>query len=128
MKLIDINGNPVIVDVRQSSWPIRGISKSKLQSIIGEKLVKKYPYFEVLEEWRIPGTMLTFDFFVPKIQKAFEIQGIQHLEHNNFFHGDKATSNKFAKQIKRDMTKVNWCEMNNIKLVEIFKEEDFNNV
>ena len=59
---------------------------------------------------------LIVDFFVPDSRIAFEFHGIQHDEFNKFFHGDKSN---LEKQKKRDSTKKEWCQLNNITLIEV---------
>lgn len=63
------------------------------------------------------------DFYNATRDIAIEVQGAQHTRHIEFFHG-KGKS-KFLDQIKRDSKKFKFCEINDIKLVEIF-EDDFN--
>lgn len=124
MKLFDINGDLVQVDVRGSKHPIRGKSKSKLQGITGKKLEELYPYDEVLEEFTIPGSQLRCDFFLPKRKLVVEVGSDLHQEFTPFFHGDKTTSTKFSRQVGRDMQKHSWCEINEFKLVDVLSEED----
>lgn len=125
MKMFDINGEIVKVDVRPSTYPLRGVSKSKLQSLCGQFLQDKFPREPILEEFTIPGSRMSVDFFLPQIKLCVEINGIQHSQHSNFFHGDRNTSTKFAKQKMRDSQKSYWCELNGFKLVNIETEEDF---
>lgn len=54
MKMFDINGDLINVDVRPSSYPIRGYSKSNLQGQIGTLLQEKFPIEPILEEFIIP--------------------------------------------------------------------------
>lgn len=123
MKIFDINGKLQNIDVRPSSYPLKSRSKSILQDKVKEYLISKYPRSGILEEFIIPGSRLSVDFFLPKEGLVFEIQGIQHSEHNPFFHGDKR-ENKYASQKRRDMKKVEWAETNGFKLIEIFEEKD----
>ena len=64
---------------------------------------------------------MTFDFYNPNKNVIVEVQGNQHLKHTPFFHG-KSKSN-FLSQIKRDNDKQKFCELNDIKLVEIYPED-----
>lgn len=121
--MFDAHGDLVTVDVRPSSYPLKGISKSKLQSIVGSFLQENYPRECILEEFTVPGTKSTVDFFLPKIGIAVEIDGRQHNQFTSHFHGNKL-ENKFAKQKIRDTIKEYWCELNGFKLIRIFKEED----
>lgn len=123
MNLFDLEGKLCKIDVRQSSYPIRQLSKSKLQEEVGEYLVNKYPRDVILEEFKLPNSRLSVDFFIPNRMLVIEVQGKQHQEFNPFFHGNQETSNKFVKQIVHDHTKQKWCDINNIKYIEIFSSK-----
>lgn len=57
-----------------------------------------------------------FDFFIPNYNVAIEYNGEQHYNEENIFN----KKNKgFENQKKRDIKKRNFCEINNIKLLEI---------
>lgn len=117
MKLIDMNGNEVRANVSASNFPIRGeSSKSMIQQNAGKILVSKYSLYTILEEWPIPGSKLTIDFFIPQLRIAVEVDGSQHKKFNKFFHG---TIENFRKQKERDARKKSWCEMNNIDLYSV---------
>lgn len=122
--MFDINEELVNVDVKPSTYPIKGISKSKLQTVVAEILTEKFPREPILEEFIIPGSRMSVDFFLPLKQIVVEIDGRQHQEFTPFFHGDKATSNKFANQIKNDRQKTYWCEINKYKLIRIIDKKD----
>jgi len=78
--------------------------------------MKLYPSYSILEEFGIPDSRLSLDFFIPSLRLAFEFQGVQHDEFNKHFHGD---SGGFKRQQKRDAQKAAWCDMNDIRLIEI---------
>ncbi len=125
MKIYDLNGKLENVDVRQSSYPMRGnASKSKLQRLVGQRLLELYPNEIILEEWFLPNSRLSVDFFIVKLGIIIEINGHQHSSYVPYFHGDRKTSTKYAGQIKRDMAKVKFCEINNFDLIEIWSEKD----
>jgi len=50
-----------------------------------------------------------------------ETQGRAHTSFNKHFHNN--SKQNFLHQIKRDFHKVQFCEINNIRLVEIFEGE-----
>lgn len=129
MNMFDVNGKLAKVDVRQTTYPIKGLSKSKTQQLVSELLQDKYPRSVILEEFTVPGSRLSVDFFLPKEWIVIEVQGAQHESHNTFFHGDK-TKNNFAKQKINDRLKAEWAANNKIKFIEIFttKEEEVNNI
>lgn len=126
MKLYDTKGRLVVVSVKQSDYPLREKSKSKLQGQVGQYLRQKYMFEPVLEEFYIPGSKMSLDFFLPRRMIAYEIDGRAHHEFVPFFHGEKKYSKKFANQVVRDIKKEEWCEKNAIKLIRIVKIEDLN--
>jgi Fe-S cluster assembly iron-binding protein IscA len=66
---------------------------------------------------------LPFDFYIPNYNICIEYQGIQHYEPVIFFGGEK----QFKLQQKLDQIKKNYCNNNNIKLIEI-PYWDFDNI
>lgn len=124
MKMTDIHGNLVNVDVRESSYPIRGLSKSRLQQELGLYLRENFPVEGILEEFTVPGSRMKLDFFIPDRKLAFEVNGAQHDEYTPVFHGQPGEM-KFAKQKGRDIKKRQWCIDNGFELVEVYSEEDF---
>lgn len=79
-----------------------------------------YGTMRLLEEVKIPGALLYLDFYLPANKIAFEVQGRQHKEFVQHFHG---TQEGFAESKKRDKKKHEWCEENNIRLIELFDNE-----
>src|SRR5688572_5099740 len=116
MRMFDIDGNLVNVDVRESRHPLKAMSKSTLQGAAGQKLKEKYPLESILEEFPIPGSRMSVDFFIPKKKLIVECDGIQHKEFTPFFHGDIMASKAFANQKSRDRIKDQWAEMNGFRL------------
>jgi very-short-patch-repair endonuclease len=125
MKMYDLHENLVNVDVRQSSFPLKAKSKSNLQGQVGQYLQDKFPRQVILEEFTIPGSRLSVDFFMPGMKPpvVIEIQGIAHDQYTPFFHKDRA-SGKYAGQITRDRQKNQWCQTNGYELIEIRTPED----
>ncbi len=98
----------------------RGKSRSKFQSSVKEFL---YPYWKddiVFEEFKIVGTRMTFDLYNANKKIAIEVQGIQHTKYVKFFHGSRL---RYLQQLKRDDKKLRFCEINDIKLVEIYPND-----
>ena len=60
---------------------------------------------------------LKFDFYNANKKIAVEIHGAQHTKYVPFFHGSRSG---FVRQIRRDQQKLDFCNLNDIKLVEIF--------
>jgi very-short-patch-repair endonuclease len=97
-------------------------SRSKMQFNVKQYLKKYWLNDIVFEEFPIAGTKMTFDFYNPNKKVAIEVQGNQHLKYTPFFHG-KSKSN-FLSQIRRDNDKQKFCELNSIKLVEIYPNDE----
>jgi len=98
-------------------------SRSKFQFSVKEFL---YPYWRtdiVFEEFRIVGTRLSFDLYNANKKIAIEVQGAQHTKYVKFFHGNRM---KYLDQLKRDDKKLRFCEINDIKLVEIYPNDKVN--
>lgn len=82
-----------------------------------------YPYWKrdvVVTQLKVAGSKLSIDFFNVSKRIAVEVQGRQHQEYVPFLSGSRSG---FLNQIKYDLLKQKWCEMNAIKLVEILPED-----
>ena len=66
------------------------------------------------------GQKLFFDFHVPNLNIAVEVQGVQHTEFNKHFHGSAET---FKASKKRDRMKLEWCDLNDVTLVVVNHDE-----
>lgn len=96
-------------------------SRSNFQFDV-KKFLKKYWQEDVVfEEVRVVGTRLSLDFLNASKKIAIEVQGHQHFSYVKFFHGDRIN---YLNQIKRDYKKIEFCELNKIKLVEIYPKDD----
>lgn len=98
-----------------------GKSRSKFQLEVKKYLKKYWSGDVVFEELKIVGTRLSLDFFNATKKVAIEVQGHQHFSYVKFFHGDRIN---YLNQIKRDYKKIEFCELNNIKLVEIYPKDE----
>ncbi len=118
MKFKTLNGREVVCEVSQQRYPQKSSEscRSQGQYHLGQQLRNLYKSAAILEEFQIPGSKLSLDFYVPSFRVAFEFQGEQHDQFNAFFHKDK---NDFVKQSQRDQNKKDWCRLNSIKLIEI---------
>ena len=127
MKFIDTRGREHAVDIRPSRWERRviGEGRGKFQSEVGNILSEVFPGDVICEEFPCSGENLTLDFFVPRKKIAIEVQGRQHHQYVEFFHGDKTG---FERQQKRDSRKDKWCGLNNIRLVKIDTGQSRENV
>lgn len=94
-----------------------GKSRSKFQFEVKKYLKKYWSGDIVFEELKIVGTRLSLDFFNANKKIAIEVQGKQHFSYVKFFHTNRAN---YLAQIKRDVKKIDFCNINNIKLMEIY--------
>ena len=96
-------------------------SKSKFQKSVKDFLNQYWCRHVVFEEFPIAGTRMTFDFFNANEKIAIEVQGGQHTKYVPFFHGNY--KNNYLMQLKRDHQKHDFCELNDIRLVEIYEKD-----
>jgi hypothetical protein len=95
-------------------------NKSSLHLLARELIEELFPGLSVYEEVTLPGSkklgrssLLYADFFIPDSMLVIEVHGRQHYEYCSFFHKDKID---FINAKKRDADKIEWCEMNDIKI------------
>jgi len=112
---------------KEYTWKPRGSDtcdehKSKLHLQIRDLLKELFPFDIILEEVILPGTSrlkrkdLIADFYIPNRSLIVEGHGEQHYKYNNFFYKNKF---EFAKAQRRDTDKIQWCEINNIRIVSL---------
>lgn len=104
-------------------------SRSKFQNNIKNFIKDYWVHDVVFEEFRVVGSRLSLDFYNANKKIAIEVQGDQHIKYVKHFHKNRM---KYLDQLKRDQKKLDFCEMNGIKLVEIYStdvvdESFFNN-
>ena len=118
MKFKSLDGRETTMNILPSEYPVRSKADSKSigQYNLGQVIAKTYPGALILEEFGVPGERLFLDFFMPHLKLVFEFHGGQHDEFNKFFHG---TKKGFEQSKSRDARKKQWCELNNITLVEV---------
>lgn len=95
---------------------------SHLAKSVRETLAQAFPNTVIKEEEYVNymGHRLFFDFYLPPLNIYIEVQGVQHYEFNEHFHGDAAS---YRAGIKRDRLKKEWCDLNDFTLVRISYEE-----
>lgn len=96
-------------------------SKSKFQKSVKDFLKKYWQRQVVFEEFPVAGTRMTLDFYNANKKIAIEVQGGQHTKYVPFFHGKY--KNNYLMQLKRDHQKHDFCELNDIKLIEIYEKD-----
>lgn len=89
-------------------------------------LSEYYPTLQIIEEVTIPlrrSENLYLDFYLPLKKICFEVHGEQHYKFVPFYHSNMLN---FLKSQKRDREKIEWCELNGIKYVELphFESKD----
>ena len=95
-------------------------SRSKLQGKVKNFLKVFWDGDVVFEEFPVVGSRLTLDFYNATIKIAIEVQGKQHTKYNKFFHRNNKIN--YLNQLKRDDEKLAFCDLNNIKLLEVHEE------
>lgn len=105
-----LNGNIVRdSNLNKSSYHLK--ARSLIKTI--------YPTMKVLEEVPInprKSETLYLDFYIPLIKTCVEVHGEQHYKFVAHYHTNKLA---FLKSQKRDKDKKEWCEMNDIKYIEL---------
>ena len=98
-------------------------SRSKFQTNVKKFLRTYWENDIVFEEFRVVGSRLTLDFYNANKKIAVEVQGAQHTKYVKFFHKNRL---KYSEQLKRDEKKLEFCKANNIKLAEIYPQDEIN--
>lgn len=96
-------------------------SRSKFQKSVKDFLRAYWDRDVVFEEFPVAGTRMTLDFYNANEKIAIEVQGGQHTKYVPFFHGNY--KNNYLMQLKRDHQKNDFCELNDIKLVEVYEKD-----
>ena len=119
MKVYDLEG-------REYTFKLKGRKtgpRSKLCLRVRQLLTELYPTVQTVEEIPIElnrRTTLYLDFYIPLIATAIEVQGQQHSQFVQHFHG---TRMGFIAQKRNDADKKRWCDLNNIRLVYLNYDE-----
>ena len=113
MKIVGLDG-------KEYSWNPSGSqskasSRSSLHLKARKLLAEIFPYDRILEELSLAGSRtsrrrgtLRADFFIPNRRMLVEVHGEQHFKFNTFFFKDKRE----------------WCDINDIQLIEFNYNED----
>ena len=110
-----------IIGAQKYNIDWEGSSKSKFQKSVKDFLKDYWSRHVVFEEFPVAGTRMTFDFYNANEKIAIEVQGGQHTKYVPFFHGNY--KNNYLMQLKRDHQKHDFCELNDIQLVEIYEKD-----
>lgn len=117
------------LDGKEYKWNPKsgGGKRSKLHTKAKELLDQLFPHDRVLEEISLPGTrtiknsLLRADLFIPNRNLIVEVHGQQHFKFNKFHFNDKLS---FFRAQARDRKKSEWCDINEIRLIELNYNED----
>ena len=87
-----------------------------------KQFLKPYWQFQVVcEEFVLCGTRLRFDFFNITRNIVVEADGCAHTNFNRHFHNNSRAN--YLAQIKRDLLKEKWCDINKILMVHIYPDD-----
>jgi hypothetical protein len=118
MKFIGLNNRELTLKNPKKyliDWNKKSRSKFQLET---KNFLKPYWQHDIVfEEFRMVGTRLSFDFYNANKKIIIEVQGVQHTKFVKFFHGNRL---KYLQQLKRDDKKYEFCQKNNLRLVEIY--------
>lgn len=97
--------------------------KSSYHKQARELIKENWPTYSLYEEVTLPGSkrlgrssLLYADFFLPELMLVIEVHGQQHYEYSPFFHKNKMD---FVLAKQRDSDKIEWCRLNEIKIVTL---------
>jgi hypothetical protein len=124
MKVKGLNKKEYILDLGKYIVREDDSKKRSKYHIAARNLLREiFSGYSVLEEVKLPGSrfpskksVLFLDFLIPSAMLGVEVHGQQHYEYIPFFHKSKA---EFAMSKRRDKIKLEWCEINNINLIEL---------
>ena len=97
-------------------------SRSKIQTKVKEFLRYYWENEAVFEEFPVVGTKMTIDFYNATRDVAVEVQGQQHRRYTSHFHNKNKAN--FLNQLRRDKDKLEFCDKNGIKLVEVYHDDE----
>lgn len=84
-------------------------------------IIKKYWLgSDCYEELYIPNSKLRIDLFNASDKTVIEVSPIQHQQYNAFLHGSRLN---YLEAQKRDLQKIDWCNINNFKYIEIDEQD-----
>ncbi len=121
MKVKDLDGN--IYDLKISKKKSKTREKSKLFVEAREVVKTVFPRMSMVEEVAVKikkGLTLYLDLYIPMLSVVVEIHGRQHYEFTPHFHGHQ---HRFGRCRLNDDLKKEWCEINEIRYVELAYNE-----
>lgn len=119
MDITNLDGDTV-------SWSLTGyVAKGKIQNKSSYHLQARsliaslHPTLQILEEVTVPirkGQIAYLDFYLPLLKWCVEVHGEQHYKFIPYYHSNMMS---FFKAQQKDKEKKEWCEINNIKYIEL---------
>ena len=122
MKVIGLNGKTYNLNLNDYIVAKNDERKRSAPHIQARELIREsFNGYTILEEVKLPGSrnpskksVLFLDFFIPNVNIAVEVHGVQHYCYSLFFHKTVAG---FYESMRRDKLKKEWCDINNIELI-----------
>lgn len=118
MRFKDLNGRLRFLNVEKQRIKWDESSLSKFQFGVKQFLKKYWENNICYEEMRMLGTRLRLDIYNATKRIGIECNGGQHTKFNKFFHDNNRIN--YWHQIRRDGVKYQWCENNQIILIDIY--------
>jgi len=119
MQVMDLDGNVSTWSFKKNSSVSNSFNKSSLHLLARQIIKDVFPTMQSLEEVTVhirKNQIAYLDFFIPLVKLCIEVHGEQHYKFTPFYHTNLLA---FAKAKKRDQDKKEWCEINNIKYIEL---------
>ena len=118
MKVIGLDG-------KQYDWKPTSThgKRSNLHNRAKALLVSLFPHDNIIEEVALVGTgkpPLRADLYLPNRNLIIEAHGEQHFTFNKHFYSSKAD---FLRAKARDIKKIEWCELNEIRIISFNFDE-----
>ena len=121
MKVMGLNGREYNLDLKKYSKQRQKCSY--YHHLARELLHDMISVYNIYEEVKLPGSVnpakksvLYLDFYIPNAIMGIEVNGQQHYKYVPYFHKSKAG---FLQAKARDRAKAEWCELNEITLVQL---------
>jgi len=122
MLFYKLNGKQVNKNIQKYAISWDAPERSKFQLRVKQYLKQYWQFNVCYSELPVIGTKMTIDLFNATKRIAVEMDGAQHYEYSKYWH--KGSRINYLSQIKRDILKEKWCEMNNIQLIRIFETDE----
>ena len=128
MKVKGFDGRSYTINFTKANHKSYRDKKSSYHKRARELISKSFPFEIVYEETTLPGSrtratgLLYADFIIPKLCIMIEVHGEQHYTFSRFFH---KTKKGFQEHKRRDVKKIEWCELNEITMIVLpFDKEE----